>query len=102
MLERFSFCKPRVRCTIAAMHLIVGIFYGIVGTILLIWGDTLSLQYNAWTMRLRARHPNLNPPPTIEWRARNTKIMTILFRTFGFVLILLSVPYVLPYFLRLG
>jgi hypothetical protein len=26
---------------------------------------------------MRGRHANVNPPPTPEWRARNTKIMTV-------------------------
>lgn len=56
-----------------------------------IWATPLSIRYNAWTTALRERHPNFNPPPTPEWRARNTKIMTIMFRALGLFLVLLSV-----------
>jgi hypothetical protein len=56
----------------------------------------LSIRYNAWTTGLRERHPHINPPPTPEWRARNTTIMTVMFRLFGVFLVLLSVMYLLP------
>jgi hypothetical protein len=39
--------------------------------------------------------PNVSPPPTPEWRARNIKIMTIVFRVAGVFLVLLSISYLL-------
>jgi hypothetical protein len=56
----------------------------------------LSVRYNAWTTRLRERHPDFNSPPTPEWRAKNTKIMTVMFRVVGLFFILLSILYLLP------
>jgi hypothetical protein len=56
----------------------------------------LSAHYNAWTTGLRERHPNINPPPTPEWRARNTKIMTVIFRVAGVFFVLLSLMQLLP------
>jgi len=50
----------------------------------------LSLRYNAWTTRFRERNPHINPPPTPEMRALNTKIMTRLIRIAGAFLALLS------------
>jgi hypothetical protein len=64
--------------------------YAVVGLPLVIWASALSLRYNAWTAGLRERHPNINPPPTPEWRARNTKIMTVLFRIVGIFFVLLA------------
>jgi hypothetical protein len=69
----------------------VGILFGLVGVFLIFRAASLSRRYNAWTTRLRERHPNINPPPTPEWRARNTKIMTALFRVVGIVFFLRSV-----------
>ncbi len=75
------------------MNLTIGIAYFVVGLFLVFRAAALSLRYNAWTTRLRERHPNFNPPPTPEWRARNTKIMTVMFRVFGIFLALLSIMY---------
>jgi hypothetical protein len=75
------------------MNLIWSAVYAILGVALLIWAAPLSLRYNAWTTGLRERHPNVNPPPTPEWRARNTKIMMILFRVAGLFFLLMSVTY---------
>jgi uncharacterized membrane protein YjgN (DUF898 family) len=55
----------------------------LLGLALIYWAAPLSIRYNAWTTSLRERHPDFNPPPTPEWRARNTKIMTIVFRVAG-------------------
>jgi hypothetical protein len=60
------------------------------GIVLLIWAWPFSLRYNAWTTSLRERHPNVNPPPTPEWRRRNTKIFAWILRIFGLFLLLLS------------
>jgi hypothetical protein len=69
----------------------LGLGYALAG-LLLIWrAMPLSLRYNAWTTGLRERHPNINPPPTPEWRARNTKIMTVMFRVVGVFFVLLSI-----------
>jgi uncharacterized membrane protein YjgN (DUF898 family) len=76
--------------------LIVGVVYAVIGLALLVWARPLSVRYNAWTTGLRERHPNFNPPPTPEWRARNTKIMTVMFRVVGVFLALLSIPYLSP------
>jgi hypothetical protein len=76
--------------------LIPGAGYAVVGLALIFWATPLSVRYNAWTAGLRERHPNINPPPTPEWRARNTQIMTVLFRVAGVFLVLASVMYLLP------
>jgi hypothetical protein len=75
-------------------YLLPGLTFAAAGLALLWWARPLSLRYNAWTTGLRERHPNINPPPTPEWRARNTKIMTGIFRFLGvFFLLLSSVPF---------
>jgi hypothetical protein len=78
------------------MNLILGTGYALIGLALTCWAAPLSVRYNAWTTGLRERHPNINPPPTPEWRARNTKIMTVMFRVLGVFLVLLSIMYLLP------
>jgi hypothetical protein len=78
------------------VSLILGAIYAVVGLILFVWAGPLSLRYNAWTTDLRERHPNINPPPTPEWRARNTKIMTVVFRIAGVFLIVFSMMDFLP------
>lgn len=78
------------------MNLTIGISYAIIGLILVFWASPLSKRYNTWTTGLRERHPNINPPPTPEWRARNTKIMTVIFRVAGLFLVFLSSGYLLP------
>jgi hypothetical protein len=78
------------------MNWILGTGYAAIGLVLVVWATPLSISYNAWTTGLRERHPNINPPPTPEWRLRNTKIMTILFRVMGLFLVLLSIMYLLP------
>jgi hypothetical protein len=69
--------------------------YAATGLALVAWATHLSIRYNAWTTNLRERHPNVSPPPTPEWRARNTKVMTIVFRVAGVFLVLLSISYLL-------
>jgi len=78
------------------MHLFTGAGYAVVGLILLFWAGRLSILYNAWTTSLRERHPHINPPPSPEWRMRNTKIMTVMFRIVGVFFLLLSIMYLLP------
>ncbi len=73
------------------MDLVLGMVYGLIGLILFCAAHPFSRRYNAWTTRLRERHPKFNPPPTPEWRPRNTKIMTVMFRIAGILLILISV-----------
>ena len=63
----------------------------ILGTAVLYWARELSVRYNRWTTRFRERNPHINLPPTPEWREKNTKIMTWMFRVFGTFLALLSV-----------
>jgi hypothetical protein len=77
-------------------NLILNVGYAVIGLALIFWAGPLSISYNAWTTGLRERHPHINPPPTPEWRARNTKIMTVMFRVFGVFLVLLSIVYLLP------
>jgi hypothetical protein len=79
-----------------SVNLIIGVVYAVIGLALILRAAPLSVRYNAWTTGLRERHPNVNPPPTAEWRARNTKIMTVMFRVVGVFLFLLSVMYLLP------
>jgi hypothetical protein len=76
--------------------LILGAGYAVLGLVLIIGAAPLSLRYNAWTTGMREHHPNINPPPTPEWRARNTKIMTVIFRVAGMAFVLLSIMYLLP------
>jgi hypothetical protein len=58
----------------------------VVGLCFLVWAPLLSRRYNTLTTRLRERNPKINPPPTPVARARNTQIMTVLFRVLGCVL----------------
>jgi hypothetical protein len=78
------------------VNLIIGVVYALIGLALILWAAPFSVRYNAWTTGLRERHPNVNPTPTPEWRARNTKIMTVIFRVVGVFLFLLSTMYLLP------
>ena len=78
------------------MNVILAVGYAVIGLALIFWAAPLSIRYSAWTTRLRERHPNVNPPPTPEWRARNTKIMTVMFRAAGVFIVLLSIMYLLP------
>ena len=78
------------------MNWILGAGYAVVGLALIFWATPLSIRYNAWTTGLRERHPDINLPPTSEWRARNTRIMTVMFRVFGVFLFLLSIMYFVP------
>jgi hypothetical protein len=80
------------------MTLIWGVVYGVGGLALILWAVPLSIRYNAWTTRLRERHPNFNPPPTLEWRARNTKIMSTMFRVAGAFFVLVSAMSLLAFF----
>jgi hypothetical protein len=66
---------------------LLNICIAVVGFALIFWAAPLSNRYNAWTIRIRERHPNINPPPSPEWRARNTKIMTVIFRVAGGLLL---------------
>jgi hypothetical protein len=78
------------------MSLILGAVYAVIGLALIVCARPLSTRYNAWTTGLRQRHPNVNPPPTPEWRERNTKIMTVMFRIAGAFSVLLSIQYLSP------
>jgi hypothetical protein len=71
-------------------YLLLGSNYAVVGLAFLWQAKPLSVRYNAWTTGLRERHPKINPLPTPEWRVRNTKIMTVMFRLLGVFLLLLS------------
>jgi hypothetical protein len=79
-----------------SVNLILGTGYAAIGLALVVWATPLSIRYNAWTTGLRERHPHVNPPPTPQWRARNTKIMTVMFRVVGVFLVLLSIMYLWP------
>jgi hypothetical protein len=74
-----------------AMTLITAIVFAAVRIVLLIWASPLSVRYNTWTTGFRERHPKINPPPTPEWRARNTKIMTGMFRLLGGLSLIFSI-----------
>jgi hypothetical protein len=78
------------------VNLILGIGYWAIGLALVVGATPLSIRYNAWTTGLRERHPNFNPPPTPECRARNTKIMILMLRVLRVSLVLLSIMYLLP------
>jgi hypothetical protein len=78
------------------MNLLLGVGFAATGPPLIFWAAPLSIRYNAWTTGLRERHPNINPPPTPEWRARNTKIMTGISRVLGVFLVFLSIMYLMP------
>jgi hypothetical protein len=67
-----------------------------IGLSLIFFDRPLSARYNAWTTGLRERYPNISPPPTLEWRERNTRIMTVVFRVAGVCLVLLSLMQLLP------
>ncbi len=69
---------------------IVNVGLASVGLSLILWAGPLSIRYNAWTTQLRGKHPNFNPPPTPQWRTRNTRIMTVVFRIAGAVFLLRS------------
>jgi hypothetical protein len=77
------------------MNGLIGVAEGFLGLALVLWARALSLRYNAWTTGLRERHPNFNPPPTPEWRARNTKVMRVVFRIAGVIFIFLSCVHLL-------
>ena len=66
-------------------------FSAAVGITILFLAGKLSERYNAWTTRVRERYPQVNPPPTPEWRKRNTKIMMWMFRFAGAFLSLISI-----------
>jgi len=61
------------------------------GTILLLYSERLSVRYNAWTSRLRARHDLFSPPPDARMLASNTAITMWLLRALGVVLLVFSV-----------
>ena len=73
------------------MYWVLAAGYALIGLALIFWAAPMSVRYNAWTTGLRERHPNFNPPPTPEWRTRNTRIMTIIFRVAGVFLLLFSI-----------
>lgn len=77
-------------------NLILNVGYAVTGLTLILGAAPLSIRCNAWTTGLREGHPQINPPPTPAWRARNNKIMTVMFRVFGVFLVLLSIIYLLP------
>ena len=77
------------------MNWILGTGYAAIGLALVVWATRLSIRFNAWTTDMRERHPNVNSPPTPEWRLRNTKTMTVLFRVIGVFLALPSIVYLL-------
>jgi hypothetical protein len=62
-----------------------------IGAAVFYWSGQLSSRYNAWTTGFRARHPQLNPPPTTQMRQLNTEVMTWLFRLLGAFLVLLAI-----------
>jgi hypothetical protein len=79
-----------------SVNLILGAGYAFIGLALIFWATPLSIRYDAWTAGQRGRHPNINPPPTREWRVRNSKIMTVMFRVAGAFSVLFSISHLLP------
>ncbi len=73
------------------MNWVLDAGYALIGLALIFCAAPLSIRYNAWTAGLRERHPSFNPPPTPEWRGRNTKIMTAIFRVAGVFFVLFSI-----------
>jgi hypothetical protein len=65
-------------------------FLIVLSIVVIFCSKQLSMRYNAWTTSFRERNPHINPPPTPEMRALNTKIMTRLFRILGVFLFLLA------------
>jgi hypothetical protein len=61
------------------------------GVFLILYSQTYSLWYNAWTTRIRERHPKFLRPVTPEARASNTKLLTWMTRIFGAGLILAAI-----------
>jgi len=53
------------------------------GAALIVWSRELSVRYNSWTSRLRARYPRFFAPPTAERIKLNVAIMTWLYRAMG-------------------
>lgn len=72
------------------MNRLVGLVELLIGVVLLVGASSLSLRYNAWTTRFRERHPNINPPPTPEARARNTRRVRRMLRFLGVWLFLIG------------
>ena len=62
----------------------------LLGVFLTLRAKQLSARYNAWTTSFREKNPHINPPPTPEMRALNTRIMATLFRIVGLFFMLLS------------
>jgi hypothetical protein len=73
------------------MHLAINIGLIFVGACLIYWATNLSVLYNGLTTGVRERRPDPNPPPTPDWRRRNTMIMTWMFRVAGVLVILRSI-----------
>jgi hypothetical protein len=57
------------------------------GAALFYWAKPMSQRYNEWTTRSRERHPQINKPPTQEASSLNYKIMVIVFRSVGAILL---------------
>jgi len=72
------------------MAIFVWAFLVILSIVVISCSKQLSLRYNALTTSFRERNPHINPPPTPEMRALNTKIMAKLFLIVGVFLFLLS------------
>ena len=62
----------------------------LLGVFLTLRANQFSVRYNDWTTSFRERNPHINPPPTPEMRALNTRIMARLFRIVGVFIALLS------------
>jgi hypothetical protein len=82
-----------------AEHWVLAFGYGTFGSLFVFWAKPLSLRYSAWITSFRDRRPNINPPPTPEWCARNTKIMTVAVRILGVIFLIQSITVLLPVFI---
>lgn len=79
------------------VYLFLLLLYAAIGLALAYWAKSLSVRYSAWAASVRERHPDSSPPPTAELRVRNTKVMTIIFRSVGVFFLLLSAIAFLSY-----
>jgi hypothetical protein len=57
------------------------------GVALFYWAKPMSHRYNAWTIRFRERHPQISKPPSPEMVSLNYKIVVVVFRAAGAILI---------------
>jgi hypothetical protein len=57
------------------------------GVALFYWAKPMSQRYNEWTTRFRETHPQITKPRSPEAASLNYKIMVIVFRSVGALLL---------------